>query len=135
MPHAMAKIAYLSKVESCIRTYFMVHKQNTYTDDSEAVDRDSPDVTFIRRTVYGAFIVFFIVLILYAVLEFPPSTYTYVNTILYVFACALGFAWVYVSWTNYFWQKDTEQKYNLLIPVLAVLYFVGCILFTIWAWN
>lgn len=113
----------------------MVNKHGTNTGKHARVGRDSPDVTFLRIAALVAIPVLLVCLVLNAAFDLSEEIRMNTNRVLFIFACGQGFILVYVNWTNYFWRRDTEQSRNLLAPVLSVLYFVGCVIYTLWRWN
>ena len=113
----------------------MTGKHNTNTKAHARARQDSPDVKFLRIAALVAIPVLLVCLSLNAAFVLSEEIRTNSNRVLFIFACAQGFLLVYINWTNYFWQRDTEQKHSLLPLVLSVLYFAGCIIFTIWRWS
>ena len=119
----------------------MEHDKPSTIEGNESVKHDSPDVTFIRRTVLATGVIWFSALAVFAVLdmsgilEYPHLLRTHINTVFLIGWCAICFALVYVNWTNYFWRRDTEQKHSLFWPILSTIGFVVLAIYAIWLRN
>ena len=116
-------------------------KRSTIIEGNESVKHDSPDVTFIRRTVLATCVISFSALVVLTfldnsgILEYPRLLRTHLNTVLLIGWCAICFGLVYVNWTNYFWRRDTEQKHSLFWPILSTIGFVVLAIYAIWLRN